>query len=353
MLNMGGPQTQEDVEPFLTNLFQDPDIIPLGPFQQPLGKFIAHRRTPKVAKQYEQIGGGSPIFRLTDQQGELMCKMLDERRPESAPHKHYVAFRYARPLATEALEQAKNDGVKRAIAFSQYMQWSCTTSGSSFNFLWSEADRLGLGSGSGIEWSVIDRWHNHPKFIDAVVDRIVHALDRLPLDEAERARVPILFSAHGIPVKTMSKGDAYPHEIASTVHLVMNRFVEKTSGENPHVLCWQSKVGPLPWLRPSTSETLEKLGKNGTNAVCVVPIAFTTDHIETLFEIDHEYREEAEKVGIKHFVRSESLNDHPLLIEALVDLVAKHLDSGEKHGPQYAFHCLGCANPERCRNMPE
>ena len=139
MLNMGGPSHPDDTEDFLKRLFQDSDIIELGggKFQELLGSFISKRRTPKVKKQYETIGG-SPIRKWTEYQGKEMCKILDETCPESAPHKAYTAFRYADPLTEDALQEMKEDGVEHAIAFSQFPQWSCTTSGSSMNELWRE-----------------------------------------------------------------------------------------------------------------------------------------------------------------------------------------------------------------------
>ena len=152
-----------EVHDFLKNLFSDGDLIPL-PFQSVLAPLIAKRRTPKIEEQYSAIGGGSPILRYTQLQGEEMCKLLDELHPETAPHKSYVAFRYAKPLTTETAKELKNDGVKRAIAFTQYPQYSCSTTGSSLNEMYR---RIKAGDLSGdIEWSVIDRWGTHPGFIE-------------------------------------------------------------------------------------------------------------------------------------------------------------------------------------------
>jgi protoporphyrin/coproporphyrin ferrochelatase len=147
----------------LKNLFSDGDLIPL-PFQRFLAPIIARRRTPKIEKQYMEIGGGSPILRYTKLQGEGMAKLLDELHPETAPHKSYVAFRYVRPLTEETSKQMKADGVTRAIAFTQYPQYSCSTTGSSLNELF----RRGKGGeiGQNVEWSVIDRWGTHPGFIE-------------------------------------------------------------------------------------------------------------------------------------------------------------------------------------------
>lgn len=147
---------------FLRNLFLDGDLIPL-PFQSILAPWIAKRRAPRIEQQYIDIGGGSPILRWTELQGEGLAALLDELHPATAPHKSYVAFRYARPLADETAKRMKEDGVKRAIAFTQYPQYSCSTTGSSLNDVYRKS-RAGLFS--GINWSVIDRWGTHPGFIE-------------------------------------------------------------------------------------------------------------------------------------------------------------------------------------------
>ena len=182
MLNMGGPSTVcllalkdshfveavlptvqvSETSDFLKNLFSDGDLIPL-PFQSILAPWIAKRRTPRIEKQYADIGGGSPIRRWTEFQGEGMAALLDELHPTTAPHKSYVAFRYAHPLADETARRLKEDGVKRAVAFTQYPQYSCSTTGSSLNDIYRKS-KAGLFSGIG--WSVIDRWGTHPGFVE-------------------------------------------------------------------------------------------------------------------------------------------------------------------------------------------
>lgn len=151
-----------EVHDFLRRLFSDGDLIPL-PFQRIIAPFIAKRRTPQIEQQYTDIGGGSPILKYTRIQGEKMCELLDELSPSTAPHKSYVAFRYARPLTDEAVAQMRADGVTRAVAFTQYPQYSCSTTGSSLNELF----RLGKkGEIGNIQWSVIDRWGTHPGFVE-------------------------------------------------------------------------------------------------------------------------------------------------------------------------------------------
>mmetsp|Transcript_19809 Transcript_19809/g.29617 ORF Transcript_19809/g.29617 Transcript_19809/m.29617 type:complete len:380 (-) Transcript_19809:37-1176(-) len=346
MMNMGGPSHPSETRSFLQRLFTDNDIIELGggTFQKTLGNFIAWRRSPKIAKQYEEIGG-SPIRKWTEKQGEALAKRLDEERPESAPHKAYTCFRYAHPLTEEALTQMKADGVTRAVAFSQFPHWSCTTTGSSMNELWRQVKNLDLEK--EIKWSIIDRWPLHPKFLDAVIDRMNTRMKEF--DEGDEGKVVIVFSAHSVPMKVVEKGDVYVNEISATCKAIMEKW-ENLGNKNRHVVAWQSKVGYMPWMVPSTENVLKSLGKKGTKHVLVVPIAFTTDHIETLFEIGREYAEEAEEAGIKHFKFTEGLNGSPIFIDALVDIMTKHLDENKNHSIQYKQKCLNCAKP-MCRQI--
>ncbi|PPQ67289.1 hypothetical protein CVT25_005873 [Psilocybe cyanescens] len=240
MLNMGGPSTVEETHDFLKNLFMDGDLIPL-PFQRFLAPFIARRRTPQIEKQYAAIGGGSPILHYTQLQGDGMAQLLDELHPETAPHKAYVAFRYARPLTDATARQMKEDGVKRAIAFTQYPQYSCSTTGSSLNELYRKRKETGLDN---IEWSVIDRWGTHPGFIEAVAQNIEAALAKFPAEK--RAETVLLFSAHSLPMSVVNRGDPYVLEVSASVAAVMKRLAHS----NPYRLVWQSQVGPSAWMAP-------------------------------------------------------------------------------------------------------
>ncbi|KAJ8486967.1 hypothetical protein ONZ51_g4478 [Trametes cubensis] len=325
MLNMGGPSTVPETHDFLKNLFMDGDLIPL-PFQSVLAPLIAKRRTPQIEKQYEDIGGGSPILHYTKLQGERMAALLDELHPATAPHKSYVAFRYARPLTDEAARQMKADGVKRAVAFTQYPQYSCSTTGSSLNELY----RRGKAgeAGDGVEWSVIDRWGTHPGFIEAVAQNIERALAKFPAER--RSETVLLFSAHSLPMSVVNRGDPYVLEVSATVSAVMDRL----GHSNPYRLVWQSQVGPSAWMGMQTSEAIKGLARLGRKQVVLVPIAFTSDHIETLYELDLEYVKEGQELGME-VQRAESLNDSPVFIRALADLAASHLKdySSGKIGP--------------------
>lgn len=341
MMNLGGPKTLADVGPFLHRLFLDREIIQL-PVQNWLGPFIARMRTKHVQELYEAIGGGSPILRWTKLQGEGMCELLDRLSPQTAPHRFYVAFRYIEPTSEDALLAMKRDGVRRAVAFTQYPQFSCATTGSSLNELWRAAAKLGLSN--EFEWSVIDRWPAHPRYVEAVVETIKQGLEEFT--EEEREDVVLVFSAHSLPLSVVNRGDAYPAEVGATVHEVMKRL----DFAYEYMISYQSDVGPVPWLGPSTEEMIEHLGQQKRNNVLVVGISFTSDHIETLSEIDIEYAELAQKCGIAKFRRAPSLNDNPTFIKALAEIVHEHLQRGEACTKQYPLRCPGCTNPE-CRNI--
>ncbi|KAK3167476.1 hypothetical protein OEA41_010603 [Lepraria neglecta] len=348
-MNMGGPSTTDEVGGFLSRLFADADLIPLGRLQSYLGPLISRRRTPKIQKQYAAIGGGSPIRKWSEYQSSEMCKILDQISPETAPHKPYVAFRYANPLTEEMYTNLLKDGFGggkggRAVAFTQYPQYSCSTTGSSLNELWKWRNRLeGKGStdtdpSGAITWSVIDRWPVHPGLVEAFARNVETQLATYP--EEARKDVVLLFSAHSLPMSVVNRGDTYPAEVAATVYAVMQRL----KFSNPYRLCWQSQVGPSAWLGAQTSDTVQEYVKKGQTDLILIPIAFTSDHIETLFELDQEVIHEAGHPGVK---RAESLNGSKVFIEALADVAVKHLRSGESCSRQMGLRCQGCKS-ERC-----
>jgi len=279
-----------------------------------------------------------------------MCKILDVISPETAPHKPYVAFRYADPLTEEMYTKLLDDGFGngkggRAVAFTQYPQYSCSTTGSSLNELWKWRNKLeGRGAGSdvmapgSIHWSVIDRWPVHPGLVNAFSQNIEAQLATYPEDK--RDKVVLLFSAHSLPMSVVNRGDPYPAEVGATVYAVMQRL----GFSNPYRLVWQSQVGPSAWLGAQTSDTVEHYIKKGQTDMVLIPIAFTSDHIETLYELDQEIIGEANQPGIK---RAESLNGSPTFIQALADIGKAHLDSGVVCSKQMGLRCPGCVS-EKC-----
>ncbi|XP_017288435.1 ferrochelatase, mitochondrial [Kryptolebias marmoratus] len=337
MLNMGGPEKLQDVHDFLLRLFMDTDLMKL-PVQNKLGPFIAKRRTPKIQEQYSKIGGGSPIRRWTSMQGEGMVKLLDEMNPETAPHKFYIGFRYVNPLTEDAIEEMEKDGVERAVAFTQYPQYSCSTTGSSLNAIYRYYSSR--EARPKMRWSVIDRWPTHPLLVECFAEHVRKELREFP--EEKRDDVVILFSAHSLPMAVVNRGDPYPQEVGATVQRVMERLGHC----NPFRLVWQSRVGPMPWLGPQTDEVIKGLCERGKKNILLVPIAFTSDHIETLHELDIEYAQVlGEECGVENIRRAESLNGNPLFMKALADLVQSHLKSNEPCSRQLTLRCPLCTNP--------
>lgn len=324
-MNMGGPNKSSETNDFLSRLFADGDLIPLGPFQKYSSKVIARMRTKSITEKYDEIGGGSPIRKWSEYQSEQVCKILDQISPDTAPHKPYVAFRYAKPLTEDMLEQMKKDGVRRAVAFSQYPQWSASTSASSVHELYRQTQIH--DPERSIEWSMIDRWPKDKCLVNPFAKLIKEKIDEFPAED--RDKVIVLFSAHSLPMQIVNRGDSYPAEVAASVYAVM----EKLNFSNPYRLVWQSKVGPKPWLGGSTSKIVQKLEVNeNVKGIVLVPIAFTSDHIETLHELDIELIEEVKN---PHLIkRAASLNDNEEFISGLADMVKAHLESGKLYSNQ-------------------
>ncbi|MBE9036771.1 ferrochelatase [aff. Roholtiella sp. LEGE 12411] len=311
LLNLGGPDKLEDVGPFLYNLFSDPEIIRL-PFrwlQKPLAWFIASRRTKTSQENYKQIGGGSPLRRITEAQGEALKEQLGDLGQEA---KIYVGMRYWHPYTEEAIAQLTQDNIERLVILPLYPQFSISTSGSSFRLLeklWQEDPKL-----QRIEYTVIPSWYKQPGYLQAMAELVAQEINQFPNPD----QVHIFFSAHGVPKSYVEEaGDPYQQEIEECTALIMQTL----NRPNVHTLAYQSRVGPVEWLQPYTEDALKELGAQGVKDLVVVPISFVSEHIETLQEIDIEYREVAEESGIHNFRRVPAPNTHPVFIHALADLV--------------------------------
>ncbi|MGA8873339.1 MAG: ferrochelatase [Candidatus Acidiferrales bacterium] len=307
LFQLGGPDSQEAVEPFLYNLFCDPDIINFpGSFlaRKPLAKLISTTRSKTVRVKYAEIGGGSPIRRLTEQQGRALQAAL---RPV-IPARVVVAMRYWHPNTIEAISALEAGPFDELVLLPLYPHYSFATTGSSLK----EWNRLYKPK---VPVHLIDHFFDHPDYLAGIVERTNSVLCQLPRPED----VHLVFSAHGLPMTLVEKGDPYPQQILDTVKLVC----ELGAWENPHALCFQSKVGPQKWLQPSLTGTIEKLAREGVRRMLVIPIAFLTEHIETLHEINIEAREQAESLGVRDFHMMPALNDSPLLIRALADLTLR------------------------------
>jgi protoporphyrin/coproporphyrin ferrochelatase len=319
VMNLGGPSSLDDVEPFLQRLFGDPDVIQLGwlSFLQPLlARMIAKRRGPLSRAAYQQIGGRSPIREETTAQANAVAAELVRR---GVPVRPVVAMAAWHPFADEALRDLAAQGIDRAVALPLYPHESRATTGSSLNQLEHAraelaAPKTGTLAGA-IEIAAIKRYPDAEGYVQAVSDRVEEAIVKLPPEHRETA--PVLFSAHGLPESYIKGGDPYLDDIRITVETVTRRLKLGARAK----LCFQSRVGPQRWLGPTTEAVLDELAEAKTPAVLVVPVAFTGEHIETLQEIDILYKERAQQAGITHFVRARTVGLHPAFISALADLV--------------------------------
>lgn len=310
LFNLGGPDSLDSVEPFLFNLFSDHHIFRIPFCQSLFAKMMSRFRAPKVSERYKLIGGKSPINELT----ELQRSMLENELKKTLPDvKVYSAMRYWRPTIKETADKIKNLLFDKIVLLPLYPHYSITTTGSSFN----EWKRV--YSKDSEKFSYVNAYFDNPKYILALNERIDEAVLRFPDNVQDDIR--IVFSAHGVPESIVKKGDPYTGQIEKTVECVMKqrRFSHK------HHLCYQSKVGPAKWVEPSTDKMINELAKQGVKHLLVVPVSFVSDHVETLFELDIEYRELAEKAGIENYIVMKGLNDSKVFIEALSDITIKAL----------------------------
>jgi ferrochelatase len=307
LFQLGGPDSQAAVEPFLYNLFCDPDIINFpGAFlaRKAIAKLISTTRAKVVGQHYMEIGGASPIRRLTEQQARALEAALQ-------PHisaRTIVAMRYWHPDTAEAVAALNREPYDELVLLPLYPHYSFATTRSSLN----EWNRQYTAQTPA---KIIDHFYDHPDYIAAIVERINGVLAEIKQPDD----IHLVFSAHGLPLALVEKGDPYPKQIEETVQMVR----DLGAWPNPHVLCYQSRVGPQKWLQPSLGATIEQMAHSGIKRMLVIPIAFLTEHIETLHEINIEAREEAEKRGVTEFRMMPALNDSPLLIRALADLVLR------------------------------
>ena len=321
LFQLGGPDSLEAVEPFLLNLFLDPDIIPLGPFgllRRPIAKFISSRRSVPVAGRYAEIGRRSPIGLLTERQRERLVRAVSPYIDPVA----VTAMRYWHPFTAEAVDALRKAApLDEIVLLPLYPHYSYATTLSSLKEWARVANQTNWGPSTGKppERS-IDNFHDHPLYIKALVQRIGSVLRQFQ----DSSRIHLVFSAHGLPMSLVERGDPYPKQIEETVRRVSEVGAKQYAGwPRTHLLCYQSRVGPAKWLQPPLTGTIERLGREGVKEMLVVPISFVTEHIETLHEINIEAREEAEKVGVERFRMMPAVGDSPLFIDALKDLVLR------------------------------
>ncbi len=310
LLNMGGPDSLEAIEPFLNNLFQDPDIfkIPFG--QKIFAKIISKLRAPKVAEQYKHIGNKSPQNEHTEKQRELLEQSL---RNANINADVLIAMRYWKPLTAETVKVIEQNNYDKIILLPLYPHFSSVTTGSSFNEWWryykDEKEKI-------VE---INNFHTQKKYLSAISKRIDESLEQFPKELLNN--VELLFSAHSVPQSLIANGDPYQSQILESIRLIM----ELRNNSEKHHISYQSKVGPVKWLTPSTQDKISELGEKGVENLLVIPISFVSDHIETLYELGIEYRKVAEENKIINYQVITGLNDSPEFIQQLHDLVLKEI----------------------------
>src|SRR5713226_3969170 len=253
LFNLGGPETLDDVRPFLFNLFSDPDIIrlPWRALQKPLAWLLSTLRYKLSRGYYEKIGGGSPLRRITDEQARALEKALARRNLTA---RAYVGMRYWQPLLEDAIDAIRRDEITHLVVLPLYPQFSISTTGSSLNRM---NALIGANGAAARRVSVIEQWHDDPGYLDALTATIVEELSGFP--DQDRSHIHVVFSAHSVPLRYIEEGDPYLDQIKQTVNSVMDRL----GRDRPHSLSFQSKVGPVKWLRPSTDETIRKLASEG------------------------------------------------------------------------------------------
>ena len=312
-------------------MFADPDIIqlpgPLSPLQPLIATFVSKRRAPKSREAYESIGGGSPILKYSNEQARLIAESIQERYGMAV--KTYIGMRYWYPFTEEALEQIQKDQIEALVILPLYPQFSISTSGSSLRVLQEEFSK-NADKYQNMVHTVVPSWYDRPGYVQAMVDLLMEQLDSFTPEQLHEQQQAgngqlkprhVLFSAHGVPASYIEAGDPYQTQ--------MEECVEKISAQLPDDvqvhLSYQSRVGPIEWLRPYTDDVLPNLGEQGVKNLVVVPISFVSEHIETLEEIDIEYRELAEESGITNWKRCPALNTYQGFVDDMADLVVEAL----------------------------
>jgi ferrochelatase len=314
LFNLGGPESLRDVKPFLYRLFSDPEIIRVKwtPLRKTIAYTIATLRRKTSEGYYRQIGGGSPLRRLTEEQAKALEKELKSRGREAQT---FVGMCTWRPFLGEAVEKIVNSNLDSLVILPLFPQYSVTTTGSGFAALRGLIDTYPTFKKLDVQW--VCSFPDHPAYIDSFVQSIQRELEKF----SDPGNVHLLFSAHSIPESYVRNGDPYLEQTKKSMELIMDRLGRR----NPYQLSFQSKIGPVKWLEPSTNEIIAKLGKEGVDDVLVIPISFVSEHIETLYELDILYKKLAADSGVANFRRVPALNSDPAFIRALAEIVESTL----------------------------
>ncbi|MBX2798440.1 MAG: ferrochelatase [Myxococcales bacterium] len=324
LLDFGGPQGPDELVPFLSNLLED--VLPGPAFVKALvAPRLARARSRVVGPNYEEIGW-SPLVPTHRRQAAALRESLGDDAPPMAS-----GMLFTPPTMDECLYELLQQGVDHIVALPMFPHYSLATTGAAFNFFFDALKRAGKAS-MPVRW--IPGYPDHPRYIDALANTIREGVDRTPGPDEEP--VHLVFTPHGLPVSFIEKGDPYPDHIRSSVRAV----VEAMQWRDPYYVGWQSRVGPVQWLTPSTPDVMASIAAEGGKRICLVPISFAAEHIETLHEIDIEYREDAEKLGVEHFGRAPALELEQGFVDCLADLVRKGVRDFTK------YQCVRCLIPK-------
>ncbi len=315
LFNLGGPDSLTAVRPFLFNLFSDPDIfrLPLARLtQKPFAAFVAWRRAAEATRGYAAIGGASPLLANTRRQAEALARAL----ANDGDFEIQICMRYWHPRAAQVVADLKARGITRVVLLPLYPQYSIATSGSSYNEFQRECARQNFRPAI----TFVRQWYDQPDYLDGVVETLRQQVAHFP--EPDPSRIELLFSAHGLPQKMVDAGDPYEQQVRATFEAVRARL-----GWPQTTLCYQSRVGPLEWLRPYTEDVIREKARAGAKQLLVYPIAFVSDHVETLYELGQLYARLARAEGVAHYRVVPALNEHPLLIRGLRRLILDALST--------------------------
>lgn len=335
LFNLGGPDSLKSVRPFLYNLFNDPMIMRVpGWLRSPLAWAISTKRAPKTREIYRKIGDKSPLLEITEKQAAAVENSLIVRGDHD--YKVFVSMRYWHPLAQETVEAVKAYNPTRVVLLPLYPQYSTTTTASSFK----EWEEVAAAAGLVVPTARVCCYPTQVHFIAAHINLLREAYWKA----SEDAKPRVLFSAHGLPEKIVAEGDPYQKQVEATVRAITTVF---SMPDMDYSVCYQSKVGPLKWIGPSTEDEIRRAGEEKVPLV-VVPVAFVSEHSETLVELDVDYKELAEEHGVPSYVRVPALGMEPLFIEALAALAQEAAMRGsgtasEGGGDACGGQCAGCA----------
>lgn len=307
LFNLGGPDSLEAVEPFLENLFSDPAVISLPGFvRRPLARLIARRRGPTARAIYGEIGGRSPILPETEAQA---AALKFELRSRGFSAECFIAMRCWHPFTRDTVRDVKSYGADQIVLLPLYPQYSTTTSRSSL----AEWRRESLRQGLAAPAQEVCCYPFDNGLVDAFVDLLEQGFEKRKRDVEYR----VLFSAHGLPKRTVARGDPYQWQVEQTVRAVVEKL---KAGQFDWRICYQSRVGPLEWIQPATDAEVRRAGSDGKGLI-ILPVAFVSEHSETLVELDIEYRKLARQSGVRDYIRLPTVRTHPAFVHGLADLV--------------------------------